>query len=335
MPRATKTGFTLIELLVVIFIIAVLLALLLPAVQSAREAARRIQCINNLKQLGLALKNYETGWGVFPASMYLTGSGTYPPTWTGGWSVYGRILPFMEQNPLCNAINFTSWQYAPVNTTITGSSIALFVCPSEVNPQPYNDPIYGGILEAVTTYGWCMGDWYVWGGFGNLPNRTAFGPNLSRSAADFTDGFSSTVMTSEVHSHQSERTNCGALSLLNSPAGPPPNWGPATLGPQSGGQSDCILSNAGHTSWADGSVNQSGMTTYSTPNTVDPDVVGTPEIRGGPTYGSVPSRSYHPDGVNALFGDGSVHFIKETINLNTWRALGTVNGGEIISADQY
>jgi prepilin-type N-terminal cleavage/methylation domain-containing protein/prepilin-type processing-associated H-X9-DG protein len=345
-----KKGFSLIELLVVIFIISVLLALLLPAVQSAREAARRAQCFNNFKQLGLGLQQYETGYGVYPASMYLTGSGT-TTAWFGGWSVNARILPFLERNPLLNAINFTADQYAPVNSTVTAQSIGVFVCPSENNPQSYNDPLSG--TSAVTTIGWCTGDWYVWGGFGGFPNRTAFGPNLSRSAAAFRDGLSSTMMASEVHSHQQELTYCSALASLYAPGqGLPPNWTPQTVGgPTLNGGGGCIFKE-GHNSWADGSVDQSGMTTAWPPNNpfiipgldalslgfldnVDLDLVGTPERNGGPTFAAVTSRSYHPDGVNALFGDGSVHFIKQTINPSIWRALGTVNGSEIISSDAY
>ncbi len=349
MPRATKTGFSLIELMVVITIIGLMMALLLPALQSAREAARRIQCISNLKQLGLGLQQYETNYGVYPPSMVLAGKGN-TTTWVGGWSVNGRILSFMEQNTLFNAINLSTNQTAPVNLTVTGLSINVFICPSEVNPQSY-DASFGS--SAVSTVGWCMGDWYVWGGFGALPNRTAFGPNLSRRAADFRDGLSSTLMASEVRSHQYERTNCGVLSPYNTPGSVlPPDVPPSVVTPLLGADgSPCSLS-AGHTSWADGSVDESGMTTAWTPNTKvvvspndgvklespsseDLDLVGTPEASGGPTFAAVTSRSYHPGGVNGLFGDGSVRFIKQTIDGNTWRALGSVNGSEIISADQY
>ncbi len=350
MPRARKPGFTLIELMVVISIIGLLMALLLPALQSAREAARRIQCSSNLKQLGIGLQQYETNYGVYPASMFLSGKGN-TTTWVGGWSVNCRILSFMEQNTLFNAINLSTNQTAPVNLTVTGLSIGVFICPSDVNPQPY-DASFGS--SAVSTVGWCMGDWYVWGGFGNLPNRTAFGPNLSRSAADFRDGLSSTLIASEVRSHQYMRTNCGVLSALNTPGTIlSPDVPPSVITPLLGSDgSPCMLSAAGHTSWADGSADESGMTTAWAPNTKvvvspdagvklespsseDLDLEGTPEVSGGPTFAAVTSRSYHPLGVNGLFGDGSVRFIKQTIDGRTWRALGSVNGSEIISADQY
>ena len=292
MPRATKTGFSLIELLVVVTILGLMMALLLPAVQSAREAARRIQCTSNLKQLGLGLQQYKTGYGVYPPSMVLSGKGntTY---WVGGWSVNGRILSFTEQNILFNAINLSTNQTAPMNLTVTGQSFGIFVCPSEVSPQSY-DASFGS--SAVSTIGWCMGDWYVWGGFGALPNRTAFGPNLSRSAADFRDGLSSTLLASEVRSHQFERTDCGVLSEMNTPSSIlPPDVPPTVVTPLLGSDGPCTLSSAGHVSWADGSVDQSGMTTAWTPNTkvvvslqdgvklqspssADLDLVGTPEI---------------------------------------------------------
>jgi prepilin-type N-terminal cleavage/methylation domain-containing protein len=120
-------GFTLIELLVVIAIIAVLIALLLPAVQSAREAARRIQCTNNLKQLGLALHNYEGVAGALPPALVLGGSGT-TVTWYGGWSVHGRLLPFTDQGATFNAINFAIDYESGPNLTVTGLSISFFLC---------------------------------------------------------------------------------------------------------------------------------------------------------------------------------------------------------------
>jgi prepilin-type N-terminal cleavage/methylation domain-containing protein/prepilin-type processing-associated H-X9-DG protein len=350
MLRSLRAGFTLIELLVVITVLAILLALLLPAVQSAREAARRMQCSNNLKQLGLGLQQYELVWGNYPPSLVLSGKGN-TTDWVGGWSLNSRILAFIEQGVLFNSINFTTDHTAPVNLTVTSQSVSLFVCPSEVNPQPCS-AIFG--YTNVTDYGWSMGDWYVWGGFGSVPSKSAFAPNRSRRPSEFVDGLAYTLIASEVRGRQEQLINCSNLAQLNSPlAQIPPDVPPGQVIPtQTAG---ITISDAGHTVWADGQVAQTGVTTAWSPNTkvsttVDPesvgqstaaalardlDLIGTPETSGGPTFAALTSRSYHPGGVNVLMGDGSVRFVKQSIIGMTWRALGTVNGNEIISADQY
>src|SRR5687768_6311882 len=171
MSRKRSAGFTLIELLVVIAIIGVLIALLLPAVQAAREAARRMQCTNNLKQIGLGLHNYETVAGALPPAAVLAGAGNTVTTWIG-WSVHGRVLPLMEQGPLFNAINFDHSGESPQNVTVAARSVAAFLCPSEIDPRPA--PSNAGVSN-VTNYGVCMGDWFVWGGFAGPENRSAFG----------------------------------------------------------------------------------------------------------------------------------------------------------------
>lgn len=330
-----------IELLVVIAIIGVLIALLLPAVQQAREAARRIQCTNNLKQLGLGLNNYESTIGALPLSLALSGTGTNV-VWYGGWSLHGRILPYMEQGPLFDTVNFAIHYETPPNSTAAAQRIAVYLCPSEVRmDSKMGDvgPIY------PTNYGWCMGDWYSWGGFSGVGNRSAFGPNRSRRLAEFTDGLSNTLVAAEVKTYTSYVRDCGGLAQINNPnVVPPPSGDPLAIAPEYNG---CTFKmTGGHTEWPDGQAHQSGVTTAWPPNFVvkgtaagrlgqELDLTGQREHLGGPTYAAITSRSHHPGGVNVLFGDGSVHFIKSTINGLTWRALGTVSGGEVVSSDAY
>ena len=169
----SRLGFTLIELLVVIAIIAVLIGLLLPAVQSARGSARRAQCTNNMKQLGLALHQYESQENRLPPSMVFSGNGT-TVLWTNGWSTNVRNLPAIEQQAVYSAINFTiafqNWE----NRTATGVVIAQFLCPSEPNQQATDHASYGKV--GGVNYGWSMGDWYVWGGFVYPPPTAALRP---------------------------------------------------------------------------------------------------------------------------------------------------------------
>jgi prepilin-type N-terminal cleavage/methylation domain-containing protein/prepilin-type processing-associated H-X9-DG protein len=339
--RAETRGFTLIELLVVIAIIAVLIALLLPAVQAAREAARRMQCTNHLKQLGLGLHNYESVAGALPPSMAMSGSGS-TITWSNGWSVHGRVLPFMEQGAAFNSINFTLRYSVPENTTVASLVVSSFLCPSEVNtqPKPTTTARYG-----VNNYGWNAGDWYVWGGFAGPQNRAPFQINQSRRFAEFTDGLSNTVVASEVKAYQPGLANCGTvLANVNNPSAvPSPSSDPHAVAPEY--NAGCTLSATGHTEWVDGAVHETGFTTAWTPNRRivrtggdpgrDLDLVGRRESTGGPTFAAVTSRSYHPGGVNALFGDGSVRFLKDSINGDTWRALGSLRGGEVIGGDAY
>jgi prepilin-type N-terminal cleavage/methylation domain-containing protein len=157
--RRHRRGFTLIELLVVIAIIAALIALVLPAVQSAREAARRIQCSNNLKQIGLAALSYESTNGTFPASNIVAGWGT-TVVWKNNWSSLCRILPWLEQGSAYNAVNFTQKDSSAVNTTVCGLLIQTFVCPSDPQSQAqaFNDH---GTVFGRPNYGSCDGDWYV------------------------------------------------------------------------------------------------------------------------------------------------------------------------------
>ncbi len=359
--RARRAGFTLIELLVVIAIIAVLIALLLPAVQSAREAARRIQCTNNLKQLGLAMHNYESANGAFPPS------GAY--SFFGGVIFQGnqfsptcRIMPYAEQGSMYNAMNFSLEYSDPTNFTVMGVRAPFTICPSEINPQAglTNDGLF-----YPTNYAWCMGDWFVYGGTpgnaGSISNltRSMFSINLSRRFASITDGTSNTLFGAEVKASCPQLRHCY-------PAGttPPglsytsyPNTTIAGVAYIQANSSSCKQQDVGHLRWNDGAGPYAGMTTALTPNahtgilatnvTLNPagtsytggyldfDWYSTDENDGGPSFGAITARSFHPGGVNALFCDGSVHFVKDSLGCSTWQALGTVAGGEVISSDQY
>jgi prepilin-type N-terminal cleavage/methylation domain-containing protein/prepilin-type processing-associated H-X9-DG protein len=342
--RRTFRGFTLIELLVVIAIIAVLIALLLPAVQAAREAARRIQCTNNLKQLGLGIHNYESANNVLPPQEVMTFAGT-SVFWKSQWGVSSRIAPFLELGPLYNAMNFTNKTTDPSNITAVSSTLSVLICPSEVNPQADTSTSTAGVTSTygVSNYGWCEGDWYVFGGVVTpMQNRSAFGPNASRRFSSFTDGLSQSLLAAEVKTYQQAYHDCGVV--------PPPAVGsptvvpdPATILATVAAAPTVCKTASGHTHWFNGNSFYDGFTTALVPNTlapagtplVDSDFSSEDEDDGGPTYAAVTARSYHPGGVNVLLGDGSVRFVKNSIAWSTWRALGTIASGEVISSDSY
>ena len=344
-----RNAFTLIELLVVIAIIAVLIALLLPAVQQAREAARRAQCKSQLKQFGLAIHNYEsTMTSLPPASVIVKrpdGS-----IWTMDVSPFARLLPYFEQGNVYNMMNLNAEYNDPTlaNSNAVGRVIPFFLCPSELNRAPYFIAKYGNI--GGVNYGFSMGDWYVWSGIngspaGDPPTRSAFGVNLLRRWADFTDGTSNTLLMSEVRNYQPYVRDCGSLSQINSPTNiPAPNADPMTVAPEYSGSGCTVLENA-HTQWNEVAVHHIGMTTAWPPNKKTPggpgnmypdvDLNSQRERIGGPTYAAITSRSYHTGGVHSLFGDGSVRFVSSSVDGKLWRALGTVAGGEVVSSDGY
>jgi prepilin-type N-terminal cleavage/methylation domain-containing protein len=335
-------AFTLIELLVVIAIIAVLISLLLPAVQSAREAARRAACVNNLKQLGLALHNYEAIAGAFPPSLVMEGYGNTITNWTG-WSIHARLMPLVEQGVAFNLANFWFSADGPQNVTVSSQKMAVLVCPSEPDPNPASANTG---LSNITNYGWIQGDWYVWGGFTAPINRSSFGPNRSRRISEFSDGLSNTLVATEGLAKQPLYRDCGGLiQVSNSQVVPGPTVNPTSVLPEINGGARCEFKTS-HSEWTDGQVHHTGITTAFTPNReiwgtsptgtrLDFDITGQREKKGGPTFAAITARSMHPGGVNSLIGDGSVRFVKETIDPNHWRGLGTVAGGEVISADAY
>jgi prepilin-type N-terminal cleavage/methylation domain-containing protein/prepilin-type processing-associated H-X9-DG protein len=342
--RHDHRAFTLIELLVVIAIIAVLIALLLPAAQAAREAARRIQCVNNMKQLGLAVHNYESTNGALPPQQVLGYSGS-TITFKSQWGATSRLAPYLELGPLYNAINYSLKTSDSGNATVVSTSIKALICPSEIQSQPIVSTSASGLTTtyAISNYGWCAGTWYTFGGPGAAPGTGAFGTNLSRTFASVCDGLSQTVFGAEVKAYQPAYHNCpGAVPSAQASPGALPD--PTTiLSLVSAAGSHCGAPAAGHTRWCHGDTFNDAFTTALAPNTrssaaatgADSDLVSVDEDDGGPTYSSVTGRSYHPGGVNALFGDGSVKFVKSSISWRTWRALGTVGSGEVIDINAY
>ncbi|HEY2784291.1 MAG TPA: DUF1559 domain-containing protein, partial [Fimbriiglobus sp.] len=201
-PRRRRNGFTLIELLVVIAIIAVLIGLLLPAVQKVREAAARTKCLNNLKQIGLALHNYESTNQKFPPG------GIYPANVTSAdsWSHYTRILPYIEQGNTFNQVDFTL--AANVQDAVTRQRIPIFVCPSEQNDMmkaATSTTGPGSINRWPSSYAANYGSWMVWnpatgqGGDGAIPVSSQ--PNGGTRVGDYQDGLSNTIAYSEVKAY--------------------------------------------------------------------------------------------------------------------------------------
>lgn len=342
--KARSSGFTLIELLVVVAIIAVLLALLLPAVQMAREGARRTSCRNNLKQIGIALHNYADVHAYLPPAVVIQRSASFDTNLDFvGWSVHARLLPYIEQNSKFEQINFDLSQRAVANTTMRSFVTGPFLCPSDPNADAKRTDTPNHNLS----YPVVRGSWYVWGGFsvGEAPLAPFF-VNGRFGWQQFSDGVSKTMLCAEAKSRMPYIRDCENLVFRpnNTTAPPGPNDDPGLIAAYtacSGVRASFQTFEDGgtHSEWIDGQVHQSGVTTAWPPNwptsgslgaksAPDVDLVGVRESNGGPTYAAMTARSYHGGGVQVLFADGAVAFIDNAVEGAVWRAFGTPSGNE-------
>jgi prepilin-type N-terminal cleavage/methylation domain-containing protein/prepilin-type processing-associated H-X9-DG protein len=348
MKSRARAAFTLIELLVVIAIIAVLIGLLLPAVQKVREAAARMKCQNNLKQMGLAIHNYHSTNQRFPSGKAQDYIGKVPgvPIYAR-WSIHSQLLSYMEQNNLSNSINFDfppetpgmggvinfmpAWQNpGRVNADQCRTAVPGFLCPSDSAPQPADWPGQNNYLAS-------QGSQFLCDLSESLPSTVAPGerPNgpfyyLSKKRiADITDGTSNTAFFSEKKRGQgvpdpktdmfviapttSMDATFSACNALN----------PNTATP--------LTSKQGY-SWVMGEMCCSTYNHVAKPNTITCAGTGFPGNMANMPM-QVPPSSYHTGGVNVLMGDGRVIFMTDSVDLTAWRAIGTVNGGEVVPGD--
>jgi len=353
MRSRTRRGFTLIELLVVIAIIGVLIALLLPAVQAAREAARRSQCVNNLKQIGVAMHNYHSAVDSFPISQS-QGMSNYSGSYDGwtDWSAVTVMLPYLEQQPIYNAINFNflgGFSFGgAINNTSWNAKIKTFLCPSDS---------LAGVNGNTNSYYASTGTTTLQYNYNNI-SACCSGVFAKRSCfniAAITDGTSNTVAFSESlvgGNNNPYRGNAvtgagtnGASQLVDAwqsiPVGTVPP-GPIIITAlqtcTNAFRSGSNISTAKGQRWGWGAPTITMFNTIVPPNSNQykwgacrPDCGGC-----GPDEGEfVNAQSNHSGGCNVLFADGSVKFIKDSIAMQIWWGIGTKSNGEAVSADAF
>lgn len=347
----SRTAFTLVELLVVIAIIGILIALLLPAVQAAREAARRSACSNNMRQLAIAMHNYESSFRRFPPTILMDGEAYR-------WCAQSRALPFLEESNLYEGISFdVDYHFVSVDGTIHSSEdaaknagllkasrVEVLMCPSEQRDEVRLDDS-SRPRDYPINYAVNCGPWKVWNPADNSDGGGAFVANEGNRGARFTDGFSNTLMLSEVKAYTSYLRDVGTIDTTL----------PASADDICGLGGDQKVE-TGHTEWIDGRIHQAGFTATFPPNTqvmceingVMSDIdfnsrrvrqhwhEGQTEAASRsypPTYAAVTSRSYHPGVVNSAMMDASVQTFSSDTDRLVWLALSTRNGEEVVDTE--